>query len=70
MAWQRILLKLYPEFRDLGYELSKLENPDREMSFGNKEFKLFLTTVLEMYKTDFLKDIEEMRGRQMTNVVI
>ena len=59
LAWQRIVLKILPQLRENGFDLSELENPDEEMHFGEAEFGLFTQTLENMYGMTFPKKILE-----------
>ena len=59
LAWQRIVLKILPQLRERGFNLSDLEDPNPDQSFGEEEFKLFTATLEAMYGITFPKEIIE-----------
>ncbi|MEQ6120909.1 hypothetical protein [Reichenbachiella sp. MALMAid0571] len=59
LAWQRIVLKILPQLREKGFDLSELENPSEERYFGEAEFGLFTQTLESMYGMTFPKEVLE-----------
>ena len=57
LAWQRIILKVLPQLRDRGFELTVLENPAEDKVFGETEFLLFTKTLESMYGITFPKEV-------------
>ncbi len=59
LAWQRIVLKLLPQLREKGFDLSELENPTDDHFFSEEEFGLFAQTLESMYSITFPKEVLE-----------
>ncbi|MFY0652481.1 MAG: hypothetical protein JXQ96_10630 [Cyclobacteriaceae bacterium] len=57
LAWQRIVLRALPQFREMGFELSDLENPADDRVFNEEEFGLFARTLESMYDITFPKEV-------------
>ena len=59
LAWQRIIIKVLPQFRDRGFDLNVLEEPPADLMFGDEEFTLFSGALDEIYKISFPKEVLE-----------
>jgi len=57
LAWQRIILKILPQLREKGFDLSELESPSEDRCFGEAEFDLFIQTLENMYGMVFPKEV-------------
>lgn len=57
LAWQRIIIKVLPQYRERGFSLEDLENPQDNHVFGDEEFRLFTTTLETLYGISFPKEV-------------
>jgi hypothetical protein len=63
LAWQRIVIKSLNEFRSMGHELRTLEEPNNEVTFGDKEYDIFAKSLKDLYDMKFPEEIlEKVRG--------
>ena len=59
LAWQRVIIKLLPQLRSKGFELSHLEDPQPELIFGDAELVLISGALNELYKISLPKEVTE-----------
>ncbi|MEL6557632.1 MAG: hypothetical protein AAFQ94_05565 [Bacteroidota bacterium] len=49
VAWQRIIVKVSPQFRGSGLKLTSLLNPDDTILFDDEQYKVIKKAVEETY---------------------
>ncbi len=57
MAWPRVVLKVIPDIRDLGFTIKDLENPTPGMEVEQDVFEKFNTALKGLYEKEFPQDI-------------
>ena len=57
MAWPRVVLKVIPEFREKGFTVKTLENPDSSTTVDDDAFDKFNTALKGLYEMEFPQDI-------------
>jgi len=49
VAWQRIIVKVSPQFRGTGLSLAKLLNPDSSVLLDDEQYRVIKSAVEETY---------------------
>ena len=50
VAWQRIIVKVSPQFRGTGLTLTKLLNPDASVVLDDQQYRIIKEAVEDTYK--------------------
>lgn len=52
VAWQRVTMKIFAHFREKGFNLTELENPNPTLLLGPETVEIVKQTISEMYQID------------------
>ncbi len=57
LAWSRLVLNVLPELRQLGHNLSDIENPSEELTLGEKELKALEKAMNALYEMELPAEV-------------
>ncbi|MEQ9298805.1 MAG: hypothetical protein RIF33_09590 [Cyclobacteriaceae bacterium] len=57
LAWSRLVLNVLPELRQLGHNLSDIENPSDELILGDKELDALAKAMQGLYQMELPTEV-------------
>lgn len=57
LAWSRLVLNVLPELRQLGHNLSDIENPSAHLMLGPAELNALEKAMKSLYKMDLPQEV-------------
>ncbi|MEQ8713296.1 MAG: hypothetical protein RIC80_09775 [Cyclobacteriaceae bacterium] len=57
LAWSRLVLNVLPELRQLGHNLSDIENPSEQLTLGEKELKALEKAMNALYEMELPAEV-------------
>jgi hypothetical protein len=57
LAWSRLVLNVLPELRQLGHNLSDIENPSEQLTLGENELKALEKAMQGLYKMELPSEV-------------
>lgn len=57
LAWSRLVLNVLPELRQLGHNLSDIENPTDQLILGDKELEALAKAMQGLYQMELPTEV-------------
>lgn len=57
LAWSRLVLNVLPELRQLGHNLSTIENPSENLTLGDQEMKALGKAMQALYEMELPAEV-------------